>query len=181
SGNDKRDRRATPHQGDSSINSTLDIQGRAYSHSAGLYGCPTGYVCCRSPRPPPTSSRNSCGRRHASGAVPRIKTPQYVKGDTDFGEYPWHVAILRRTDKYVCGGALIDERHVLTAAHCVHGMSGNEVKVRLGEWDVHSHTEFYHHLDMSTDFMVIHPDYYAGNLHNDIALIRLYRYLDLLS
>lgn len=44
-------------------------------------------------------------------------------GDTMFGEYPWHAAILKRDGHemvYVCGGSLIDDRHIVTAAHCVN-------------------------------------------------------------
>jgi len=34
------------------------------------------------------------------------------------GEFPWMVALLKGSRQF-CGGSLIDERHVLTAAHCV--------------------------------------------------------------
>jgi secreted trypsin-like serine protease len=38
------------------------------------------------------------------------------------GEYPWQAAILKKDVQesvYVCGGTLIDNLHVITAAHCV--------------------------------------------------------------
>ena len=33
------------------------------------------------------------------------------------GQIPWMVAIYNH-DKFVCGGSIIDERHIITAAHC---------------------------------------------------------------
>ena len=40
------------------------------------------------------------------------------------GEYPWQVSILKKDNNdnvYVCGGALVESNHVLTAAHCIAG------------------------------------------------------------
>lgn len=35
------------------------------------------------------------------------------------GEFPWQVAIIINNDNF-CGGSLISNHHVLTAAHCVY-------------------------------------------------------------
>ena len=50
--------------------------------------------------------------------------------------WPWSVALLR-FDSYFCGGSLIDEEWVLTAAHCVYGREdqGDYMQVVLGEHD----------------------------------------------
>ncbi|ROT78249.1 Catenin delta-2 [Penaeus vannamei] len=160
-------------------NSTDHPQGRALGFAPGLAGCDNGNVCCRNPRfNRPAPQRSSCGLRNAAGITGRVKNPEYVRGDTEFGEYPWHVAIMKISDDYVCGGALIDDVHVLTAAHCISGLLPQEMKIRLGDWDVFGPTEFYSHIEVGAESVVIHPDYYAGNLENDLAVVRMRQYVD---
>lgn len=86
--------------------------------------CSPRQVCCRRPQRPPAQIANAgqCGRRNTNGITGRIKNPVYIDGDSEFGEYPWQVAILKKDPKesvYICGGTLIDHLHILTAAHCV--------------------------------------------------------------
>ena len=64
-----------------------------------------------------------CGRRHAVGIHGRVQNLQYHESSTEFGEFPWQVAILKRLGPadslYVCGGALISPIFIVTAAHCL--------------------------------------------------------------
>lgn len=135
-------------------------------------------MCCRNPVFEPAVE---CGRRHSAGLLGRIKTPILENGDTEFGEYPWQAAILRDENGhsvYVCGATLIGARHVLTAAHCVSNLGAREVRVRLGEWDVRAKTEFFSHIEVRAASALVHPQYYAGSLINDIAIITLERSVD---
>jgi secreted trypsin-like serine protease len=73
-------------------------------------------------RPPPKCVP-VCGQK----SIP--STALIVKGDTtNKGEFPWQVAIYQRrgleTNQLICGGTLISERIILTAAHCVTDYEG---------------------------------------------------------
>ena len=107
------------------------------------------------------SQYGQCGRRNAHGITGRINNPaqRFAEGDTEFGEYPWQVALLKKEqydNVYVCGGSLIDGSHLLTAAHCIKQYRPEELRVRLGEWDVNNDSEFFPNvefdvLDMKVD------------------------------
>ncbi|XP_068618770.1 uncharacterized protein [Battus philenor] len=138
--------------------------------------CQQNQVCCRRPLRPQASNRGQCGIRHSQGINGRIKTPSYVDGDSEFGEYPWQAAILKKDPKesvYVCGGTLIDGLHIMTAAHCVKSYKGFELRVRLGEWDVNHDVEFYPYIERDVVSIHVHPLYYAGTLDNDLAILKL--------
>ncbi|KAL1451877.1 hypothetical protein WDU94_006212 [Cyamophila willieti] len=159
--------------------------------------CGPRQVCCR--RPPRNigigsnsnniynnrpGSYGSCGRRNAQGINGRIKNPVYVDGDSEFGEYPWHVAILKKDPQesvYVCGGTLIDAYHILTAAHCIKSYTAFDLRVRLGEWDVNHDVEFYPHVERDVTNLVIHPEFYAGTLNNNLAILRMDKPVDFAS
>merc|ERR1719264_850540 len=96
--------------------------------------------------------------------------------DAEFGEYPWQAAVLKKDEYdnvYVCGAALIDDSHLLTATHCINQYRPEELRIRLGEWDVHTDTEFHPNLDMDILSVSYHPEFHAGNLYNDISMIKL--------
>nr|XP_053632780.1 uncharacterized protein LOC128688562 [Cherax quadricarinatus] len=154
-----------------------DRQGRQLTgFTPGSNGCGPNHVCCRRPVYKPRRQRYTCGLRNAAGLLGRVKTAHFVEGDADFGEYPWQAAILRRKDgqiMYQCGATLIDDRHVLTAAHCMEGLHPSQLKVRLGEWDVSGQSEFYTHVELRAAGVYSHPEYYKGNLNNNLAVVRL--------
>ncbi|XP_050073469.1 uncharacterized protein LOC126561398 [Anopheles maculipalpis] len=146
--------------------------------------CSGRQVCCRRPvyRNPANQNLGKCGVRNAQGINGRIKNPVYVDGDSEFGEYPWQVAILKKDPKesvYVCGGTLIDNLHILTAAHCVKTYNGFDLRVRLGEWDVNHDVEFYPYIERDVISVQVHPEYYAGTLDNDLAILKMDRPVDL--
>ncbi|XP_026762413.2 uncharacterized protein LOC113521174 isoform X1 [Galleria mellonella] len=162
---------------DSSTEPSKEIQARqGYFGQQSIQQCRPNQVCCRRPLRPQAGNRGQCGIRHSQGINGRIKTPSYVDGESEFGEYPWQAAILKKDPKesvYVCGGTLIDGLHIMTAAHCIKSYKGFELRVRLGEWDVNRDVEFYPYIERDVVSVHVHPLYYAGTLDNDLAILKL--------
>lgn len=49
----------------------------------------------------------------------------------------------------------------------------------MGEWDVNHDVEFYPFVERDIVRVIIHPEYYAGTLQNDIAILKLGQPLNL--
>ena len=53
-----------------------------------------------------------------------------------------------------------------------------DLRVRLGEWDVNHDVEFYPHIERDVVALFVHPEFYAGTLFNDLAILRLDKAVD---
>ncbi|XP_061582328.1 coagulation factor IXa [Cololabis saira] len=89
------------------------------------------------------------------------------------GEIPWQVALISHPSGHLfCGGSILSEYWIITAAHCLSEGKGS-ILVRVGE-----HNTFFKE-DSEQDYEIlqqyIHPRYNASrSLYNhDIALLRL--------
>lgn len=93
--------------------------------------------------------------------------------------------------RYLCGGTIINERYILTAAHCLKNLGAQSiVKVRVGEHDLSTDKDCEGPLNQRTcspgvqDFgvkeIIVHPDYDGTQdknrkfkFQNDIGLIKI--------
>jgi len=112
---------------------------------------------------------NGSGEDCKCGLAKRVS--RIVGGEvTEVNEYPWQAGIVSRGGNYVwCGGALISDQWVLTAAHCI---SNSRVQVLLGEHDYRDSTETDSiRSDIST--FVNHPSYDSKTTNYDFSLLKL--------
>ena len=90
------------------------------------------------------------------------------------GQFPWQIALQRKFGQqfsHSCGGSILNARWVVTAGHCVQGVSLKSMRVVAGDHNrsVNEGVEQFSNVSR----VVIHPQYNSGTLENDIALIEL--------
>merc|ERR1712212_1413936 len=84
-------------------------------------------------------------------------------------EWPWQVALFI-DNAWFCGGALISENYVMTAAHCADGASYFDIMA--GAHNVRASSEP-HRVEITSYNGWTHPQWNTQDLSNDLALIEL--------
>ncbi|XP_068619542.1 venom serine protease Bi-VSP-like isoform X2 [Battus philenor] len=100
--------------------------------------------------------------------------------DAKLGDFPWMALLGYRERRgsgvrWLCGGSLITSKHVLTAAHCIHGHENDLYLVRLGELDLAREDEGATPVDVIIKTKIKHEEYNPKSFTNDIGVLVLER------
>ncbi|KAM5145535.1 coagulation factor IX [Mantella aurantiaca] len=112
----------------------------------------------------------------ASDIVPIIVNSDVrIVGGTDSlkGEFPWQVHFINKDGEGFCGGSVVNEKWIVTAAHCFIDIRIGNFSVVVGEHNtaIKEGTEQY----LEVVKIINHPTYDVGKnkYNNDIALVEL--------
>ena len=82
--------------------------------------------------------------------------------EADPNSIPWQVGLVRRNGRRTfCGGTIICDKFVMTAAHCVGPNSPNQTQVLAGEHNLLDDLDKATRHDIKN--VIIHPDYQLEN------------------
>ncbi|XP_058678752.1 coagulation factor X [Ammospiza caudacuta] len=118
-------------------------------------------ITTESPTPPPDNRTRS--------KTPYVDT-RIVGGDQCLpGQCPWQAVLLNEEGEEFCGGTILNENFVLTAAHCIN--QSKEIQVVVGEVDREKkeQSESMH----TVDKIYVHSKFIVETYDNDIALLKL--------
>ncbi|CAM5141165.1 unnamed protein product, partial [Natator depressus] len=117
-----------------------------------------------------------CKRKASTVCVQLRKPDDRVVGGTDsfHGEWPWQVSLQVKlsTQTHLCGGSIISNQRILTAAHCIYNLENPKI------WRVYTGILKLSEINEDTPVfkvqeIIIHPQYVIAETGYDIALMKL--------
>jgi len=137
------------------------------SKTCGFCGGPNPPTQGPGPNPPTQGPdvTGSCGK-------PQFLQQRVIAGTTATrGAWPWQILMLSN-GRAGCGGTLVSNQWVVTAAHCVaRSLNPGTYTIRVGEHDRNRREGS--EKDMRVSRVVKHPSYNPRTMNNDIAMFKL--------
>ncbi|XP_044576316.1 trypsin-1-like [Cotesia glomerata] len=106
-----------------------------------------------------------------AGVLPKPFQGRIVNGDNaQLGEIPYQVSLqIPYSSFHFCGGSILNENYVITAAHCVDGRSPSDVKVVSATVDLMNPQSIHEVITV-----IVHEKYNErDSWRNDIALLKV--------
>jgi len=96
-----------------------------------------------------------------------------IHGGKDVIPYSWPWIVNIAFDNFLCGGTIVDDETIVSAAHCCDGFQRRADKVRLTISDHFFHQKDPHEHTFTAKTLIIHPDYSRRQIKNDICIIKV--------
>jgi hypothetical protein len=74
--------------------------------------------------------------------------------------------------EYNCGGSIVSERFIITAAHCRFSNRKEPDTLRVGDRFLKTEQDDHHAQQLSIEKFIVHPSYKSSESYHDIALIK---------
>ena len=110
----------------------------------------------------------SCDRTASCGCSKNSATVARIVGGENAASATWSWAVSLYIDGSLCGGSILADSWVITAAHCLVGNDASQVRVFAG-----STTKYLGTQNRSASRLIVHSGYNPNTFENDIALIQL--------